>query len=732
MDPLLVTTALALCGIVGAVVLVWIVNRQPIGTDRMKEVWQAIRQGSNAYLRRQFKTIGLIAVAIAVAILVIFEASPPVTTSGHADYFYAPKMAGAFLFGVVCSLLAAYISMDAATRANVRTANAAGESTYRALRVATYGGAVLGLSVISISLLGLSVLYHVFKDPGILAGFGFGASLAALFAQLGGGIYTKAADIGADLVGKVEEGIPEDDPRNPAVIADNVGDNVGDCAGRGADLFESVTAENIGGMIIGLVIYFVLYYATGVKPSEIFILLPLLVRAVGVVATYSGVGTSILIKRFKDPMEPLRFGLFVSAAVCAVLLYFVTTLSFGFTSGLYLYGATLCGIAASILVVLITEIYTSARSKYVVDIAKASQSGPAITILSGLSAGMESTALPIIVIAIALLASFIIGQGWAAIMHIKPFLGGIYGTTGATMGMLSVAGMILTMDGVGPVSDNAGGIAEMAECEEKVRERLEPLDALGNTTKALTKGYAMASAALASLLLFQAFVLEVARYHSNIWDIAIVSRLELQVLLNTLEGLGAALPLNAVVVVVGVLLGAMLPFLFSSAALRAVSLTAYQMVGEVRRQFREIPGLREGKAKPDYAKCVDISTRHALRLMVAPGLIVVVTPIVVGYLLGWAAVGALVIGATTSAVPLAIMMMWGGCAWDNAKKYIEHGHFGGKRSATHAAAVVGDTVGDPLKDTAGPSLHILIKLLNTISLVFIPLFLMYLARAFGL
>jgi K(+)-stimulated pyrophosphate-energized sodium pump len=556
--------------------------------------------------------------------------------------------------------------------------------------------------------------------------------LAALFAQLGGGIYTKAADIGADLVGKVEEGIPEDDPRNPAVIADNVGDNVGDCAGRGADLFESVTAENIGGMIIGLVIYFVLYYATGVRPSEIFILLPLLVRAIGIIATYGGVGASIFIKHFKDPMEPLRFGLFVSAGLCAVLLYFTTTLSFGFTSGLYLYGATLCGIVASILVVLITEIYTSSRSKYVVDIAKASQSGPAITILSGLSAGMESTALPIVVIAIALLFSFIIGQGWAATMHIQPFLGGIYGTTGATMGMLSVAGMILTMDGVGPISDNAGGIAEMAGCEEQVRQRLEPLDALGNTTKALTKGYAMASAALASLLLFQAFVLEVARYHSNIWDIALVSRLELHVLLTTLESLGAQLPLNAVVVVVGVLIGAMLPFLFSSAALHAVSQTAYQMVNEVRRQFREIPGLREGKAKPDYAKCVDISTRQALKLMVAPGLIAVVTPIIVGYLLGWAAVGALVIGATVSAVPLAIMMMWGGCAWDNAKKYIEHGNLGGKHSPTHAAAVVGDTVGDPLKDTAGPSLHILIKLLNTISLVFIPLFLIYLARVFGL
>jgi K(+)-stimulated pyrophosphate-energized sodium pump len=732
MDPLLITTTLALFGIVGAVVLVWLVNKQPIGTEQMKEVWQAIRQGSNAYLKRQFKTIGLIAISIAVAILVIFEASPPVAASGQADYFYAPKMAGAFLFGVACSLLAAYISMDAATRANVRTTNAAGESTYRALRVATYGGTVLGLSVISISLLGLSVLYYVFKDPGILAGFGFGASLAALFAQLGGGIYTKAADIGADLVGKVEEGIPEDDPRNPAVIADNVGDNVGDCAGRGADLFESVTAENIGGMIIGLVIYFVLYYATGVRPSEIFILLPLLVRAIGIIATYGGVGASIFIKHFKDPMEPLRFGLFVSAGLCAVLLYFTTTLSFGFTSGLYLYGATLCGIVASILVVLITEIYTSSRSKYVVDIAKASQSGPAITILSGLSAGMESTALPIVVIAIALLFSFIIGQGWAATMHIQPFLGGIYGTTGATMGMLSVTGMILTMDGVGPISDNAGGIAEMAGCEEQVRQRLEPLDALGNTTKALTKGYAMASAALASLLLFQAFVLEVARYHSNIWDIALVSRLELHVLLTTLESLGAQLPLNAVVVVVGVLIGAMLPFLFSSAALHAVSQTAYQMVNEVRRQFREIPGLREGKAKPDYAKCVDISTRQALKLMVAPGLIAVVTPIIVGYLLGWAAVGALVIGATVSAVPLAIMMMWGGCAWDNAKKYIEHGNLGGKHSPTHAAAVVGDTVGDPLKDTAGPSLHILIKLLNTISLVFIPLFLIYLARVFGL
>ena len=719
MDAMSLIIVMAVIGVIGAIAFLLLVNRKELGTKAMQEVWIAIRQGSNAYLSRQFKTIAIIAIILAIFISLMTLASPP-TIEGQPDYTYGIKLAGAFLFGVGCSLFAAYISMDASTRANVRTTAAARYGSRAALTVATLGGAVLGLSVISMSLLGLSVLYIVFRDPGILAGFGFGASLAALFAQLGGGIYTKAADIGADLVGKVEVGIPEDDPRNPAVIADQVGDNVGDCAGRGADLFESVTAENIGGMIIGLIIYFLVYYTTGVR-NELFIILPLLVRAIGVLATYVGVGTSLLKKTFSDPMTPLRIGFIATVVACAVLLYLVIVPSFN--GGIYLYICALAGILASVAVVLITEFYTSSRSFYVRETAKSSVSGPAINILSGLAVGMESTALPIIAIVVALVVSFYVGKIWGTLNQINEFIGGIYGTTLATMGMLSVCGMVLTMDGLGPIVDNASGIAEMSGAEKELRERLDPLDALGNTTKALTKGYAMASAALAALLLFQAFILEVVRYQAGVWDIINPSESVLNQLVNSLLSLFEPLALNKVGVIIGAFIGAMLPFLFSGTAIRAVSDAAYRMVEEVRRQFREIPGLREGKAKPDYSRCVDISTRYALKRMIVPGMVAIVSPILVGFLFGWIAVGALVVGATISGVPLAITMMWGGCVWDNAKKYIEAGNYGGKGSAAHAAAVVGDTVGDPLKDTAGPSLHILIKLLNTVSLVFIPLFL---------
>src|SRR5437773_2538027 len=584
-------------------------------------IWTAIREGSNAYLKRQFRTIAIIAIIISLVILAAFGAT--------INFTYGGEIALSFLLGVAFSLFAAYVALYSATNANVRSTAAAEKSTYEALKVATLGGGALGLVVISMSLLGLSLLYAVFGDPGVLAGFGFGASLAALFAQLGGGIFTKSADVGADLVGKVEENFPEDDPRNPAAIADNVGDNVGDEAGRGADLFESLTAENLGGMMIGL--------------------------------------------------------------ICSIVLY--------------------------------TEFYTGSEAKWVVTIAERSKSGPALTITSGTAVGMISSGLPVITVAIALLISFGLGEQFASLAGLNSFLGGVYGTTMATMGMLSTAGIVLTMDGLGPIVDNAGGIAEMSGAPPEIRDRIEPLDALGNTTKALTKGYAMGSAALASLLLFQAFVLEVARYQAKLFDLNKITPADAISLGNSLTGLGASLALNHPDVIIGALIGGMLPFLFSGTAINAVAVGAYRMVEEVRKQLREIPGLREGTARPDYARAVDISTRTALRLMVAPGAIPVVAPIIVGVFLGWAAVGALVVGATLSAIPLAIMMMWGGAAMDNAKKYIEVGHLGGKNTETHAATVVGDTVGDPWKDTAGPSLHILIKLLNTISLVFIPLFL---------
>ncbi|MGD1054750.1 MAG: sodium-translocating pyrophosphatase [Nitrososphaerales archaeon] len=722
-DPLVLTTSIAFVGVFAAIWLVVSVRKYPKGNDKMLAIWGAIRQGSNAYLRRQFKTIAIIAVILAVAIFGAFGAS-----AGYGVTM-GVEIALSFLLGVTFSLAAAYIAMYSATNANVRSTAAAERSTYEALKVATLGGAALGLAVTSMSLLGLSVLYAAFRDPGVLAGFGFGASLAALFAQLGGGIFTKSADVGADLVGKVEENFPEDDPRNPAAIADNVGDNVGDEAGRGADLFESLTAENLGGMIIGLIVSIILFGSISIY----YVTMPLIVRALGIIATLVGLVVAIYEKKFKNPIKPTRDGLLVATAVAAVLMFITTWYVFGpggVTPGgsadaaFALYGCMISGLVAGLLIVVYTEYYTGSSAKAVIKIAERSKSGPALTVMSGMSTGMVSAGLPILTVAVALLISFGLGEQFASLAHLSDtFLGGVYGTTMSAMGMLSTAGIVLTMDGLGPIVDNAGGIAEMSGAPSEVRERLEPLDALGNTTKALTKGYAMGSAVLASLLLFQAFVLEVARYKAKIFSLTSITTTQATALATSLNSLGSDLALNHPQVVIGLLIGGMLPFVFSGTAIEAVANGAYKMVEEVRRQFREIPGLREGKALPDYSRAVDISTRTALRLMVTPGLIVILTPIIIGIVLGWAAVGALVIGATVSAVPLAIMMMWGGAAMDNAKKYVEAGNLGGKGTATHAATVVGDTVGDPWKDTAGPSLHILIKLLNTISLVFIPLFL---------
>ena len=725
-DPLILTTSLAVAGVVAAIFLVLSVRKYPKGNEKMIVIWTAIREGSNAYLKRQFRTIAIIAIIISLVILVAFGAT--------INFTYGGEIALSFLLGVAFSLFAAYVALYSATNANVRSTAAAEKSTYEALKVATLGGGALGLVVISMSLLGLSLLYAAFRDPGVLAGFGFGASLAALFAQLGGGIFTKSADVGADLVGKVEENFPEDDPRNPAAIADNVGDNVGDEAGRGADLFESLTAENLGGMIIGLIVSIIIFNGV-INPY--YVTMPLIVRSLGIIATFVGLAVAVLEKKFKNPIKPTRDGLLVASAIAAILMFIATWYVFG-PGGLSpsgsdlaayaLYGCMVSGLAAGLLIVIYTEFYTGSNAKPVITIAERSKSGPALTVMSGNAVGMISSGLPVITVAIALLISFGLGEQFANLIPAlkgEMFLGGVYGTTMATMGMLSTAGIVLTMDGLGPIVDNAGGIAEMSGAPEIIRERIEPLDALGNTTKALTKGYAMGSAALASLLLFQAFVLEVARYKAGIIDLtSLASNPGLAATLATqLSGLGTFLALNRPDVVIGALIGGMLPFVFSGTAINAVAVGAYRMVEEVRRQLREIPGLREGTAKPDYARAVDISTRTALRLMVVPGIIPVVAPIVVGVFLGWTAVGALVVGATISAIPLAIMMMWGGAAMDNAKKYVEMGHFGGKNTETHAATVVGDTVGDPWKDTAGPSLHILVKLLNTISLVFIPLFL---------
>ncbi|MCW4009339.1 MAG: sodium-translocating pyrophosphatase [Candidatus Bathyarchaeota archaeon] len=670
------------------------IGKMSPGGPKAVEVGEAIRVGAYAFLKRQYKTIAIITVVLFVLLTIGLGIGTAV----------------AFLVGAVASLAAGYIAMDNATKANVRTVAAAKNGAEAALKTAFYGGATMGMAVVGLSLLGVSFLFLIYGGYEALfgtisvseaaelgrnaasgiVGMGFGASLIALFAQLGGGIYTKAADIGADLVGKVEAGIPEDDPRNPACIADNVGDNVGDSAGRGADLFESATGENIGGMVIGGLISML----TG---NLIFLIFPLIARALGIFATLVGMPFVKLTEaEAKHPMKALRKGLMVTTIVSAVLFGIVSIFLLG---SLYLYYCLLAGLAASVAIDYITDYYTGRDRSPVKKIAKASETGSATNIITGLAVGLETTALPIVSLVIALITSYFFGTQFAAEIGIDPFIGGIYGTTLATMGMLAVMGMVLALDGFGPIADNAAGIAEMSG-EKGAEETMDALDAVGNTTKALTKGFALGSALLAAQLLFQTYSQEVtAQLHFTL-----------------------AIDISRPVVLIAAFIGAMLPFLFSAQAISAVGKAAAEMVAEVRRQFKEHPGILKGTEKPDYGSAVDISTKSALKGMVLPGLVVVVVPIIVGVLMGPEAVGALVIGATLTAVPLALLMNTGGGAWDNAKKHIEAGNFGGKNSAAHRASVVGDTVGDPLKDTAGPSLHVLIKLLSTLSIVFIPLF----------
>jgi len=683
-------------------------------------------------MSKQLKTIMSFTLGLAVAVAIMIYAV--YTMAMNVEPAIASKEALltgiSVLIGGSASIAAAFFSMDASTRTNVRTTEAGKQGSLAALRVSVLGGGVLGFSVYSLSLLGLSVLFLVYSmfAEGLsemiefrmvldaLAGFAFGASLSALFAQLGGGIYTKSADIGADLVGKVEAGIPEDDPRNPAVIADQVGDNVGDCAGRGADIFESVTAETLGGMIIGWVLYVL-------TKDPLFMVLPLAIGAVGIISTIFGIIAILSYKKFKEPFEPFAFGIVVSAIISVITYALVVYWLFP-AQWLYMLGAGVAGIIGATLVVLSTNRYTGLHAKIVREVADASESGPALNILGGLSVGMRAVAEPIIIIAAALGVAFFCGKlmpinveqgGW-----LIEFIKGVFGTALATRGMLSLAGTIMTLDGAGPITDNAAGIAEMSGLSKEIRENLEPLDAVGNTTKALTKGYAMASATIATLLLFQAFIQDYVAREVGITSITVSGLLEaMGTFINELLLIKPG-------IIIAVLIGALLPYLFSGIALKVVTQAAFKMVEEVRRQFREIPGLLEGKAKPDYYRAVAISTEHALKGMMAPSLVIIITPLIIGLLFGGPGIGALVIGATASTIPLAIMMMWGGATWDNAKKFIEAGNLGGKGSPAHQAAVVGDTVGDPLKDTVGPSLHILIKLLNTISLVFIPLYMLWL------
>ena len=695
-----------LAGLGGAAILARDVLRRDTGNDRMREIAGAIQLGARAFLRRQYKTIAPIAGGLAI----VFAVALGLQGGWQAGL----KTAFAFGLGASFSALSGFIGMHIAIRANVRSAAGSLKSFNDALVTALRGGAVSGLSIVAMSLAGISILYYGYgygvppteRDQALLilsiVAFGFGASLVALFAQLGGGIYTKAADVGADLVGKVESGIPEDDPRNPAVIADLVGDNVGDCAGRGADLFESTAAENIGAMVLGVAL-FAYFGIAG-------IIFPLVARGFGVIASIVGVYV-VRAREEESPMAALNRGYLVTTIIAAILFAIAAwamlqpPAASGADAWTWL-RFWLCGLAGMItafLYVWITQYYTEARYRPVREIVKSSETGPATNIISGFSVGLEATWLPALVVSGALLISYWLGQSTGIITAI-PGSGGLYGTAIATMGMLSTAAYILAMDTFGPIVDNGAGIVQMSGMSEDARRNMDKLDAAGNTTKALTKGYAVGSAALAAFLLFNAYLRE-----ANV------------------AGVDMAHPETFL----GGFIGAALVFLFTAYAIRAVGRAAWAIIKDVRDQFRENPGIMAGTSKPDYARSVDIVTRSALKEMIVPGLLAVATPIAVGIFFRFVRVtpglaageplgGTLMVG-TIAGVLMALTLNTGGGAWDNAKKFIEAGNLGGKGSPTHKAAVVGDTVGDPFKDTAGPSLHILVKLLSTITLVIAPL-----------
>jgi K(+)-stimulated pyrophosphate-energized sodium pump len=705
------------------------------GPQAMQDVGDIIREGADAFVKRQYVTIGVLALVAAVIIGVVIAL---VENEEVAD---VPSLAGlpigaltafAFLVGAACSMASGIIGMTVSVRSNVRTAAAARRSLVEAVQVAMRGGAVSGFLVVALSLLGvwgIFMLYQLmFEEVGIaqapfvIVGFGFGASFVALFAQLGGGIYTKAADVGSDLVGKVEKGIPEDDPRNAGVIADLVGDNVGDCAGRGADLFESTAAENIGAMILGVAVYTIAVNAGWPNP-EAWIFFPLVVRAFGLLATIVAVAFFIRGKEDENPMNILNRGYWATTALSVVGLGITTyvmmdtsgTGANGIPAWIWFFFAGIVGLATSVAFVYITQFYTAGSYRPVREIAEASKTGPATNIISGTAVGYETTAVTAITIGIALIASHWLGSQANLYNEAGQDVGGIFGTAVATMGMLMTTAYILAMDTFGPITDNAGGVAEFSRAEAGAREITDRLDAVGNTTKALTKGYAIASASLAAFLLFSAYIDKVNLILTNQGK----SGDELLTSVNMAD----------VGVFVAAFMGAMLVYFFSSLAIRAVGKTAQSIIVEVRRQFREMPGIMDYTQKPDYARVVDITTRAALREMVAPGIVAVAAPILVGIILGYEAVAGFLMVGTIAGVLLATVLNNGGGAWDNAKKYIESGHLKdadgnvlGKGSDAHAAAVVGDTVGDPFKDTAGPSLHVLVKLIATITLVLAPLF----------
>lgn len=630
------------------------VMRSDPGNEKMQEIMKAIHEGAQAFLMREYKMLLVFIVAV-VALLAFFIDVPTSI---------------AFLSGAICSMLAGYIGMQIATAANARVACAAMNSQNKALGVAFSGGAVMGMCVVGLGIIGLSVVYLVFRDPVIVTGFGFGASSIALFARVGGGIYTKAADVGADLVGKVEAGIPEDDPRNPAVIADNVGDNVGDVAGMGADLFESYVGSIISGMAIGITVF-------GAKG----VIAPLLLAAVGIVASIIGC-FFVRTGEGANPQKALKNGTYASGILMIAGAFFICNY---YLNDLGTFWAIVAGLLAGVAIGQITEYYTSGDFGPVKSIAKSATTGPATVIITGFAVGMKSTIPPILCIVAAILVSF--------------HFAGLFGIALAAIGMLATSGMVVAIDTYGPIADNAGGIAEMAELDPSVRKITDKLDAVGNTTAAIGKGFAIGSAALTALALFSAFASATGLHD-------------------------AGLSLLDARVIAGLFVGGMLPFLFGALTMEAVGKAAFAMVEEVRRQFRDIPGIMEGTTKPDYRTCVDISTKSSLQKMVLPGLIAVITPVAVGLILGKGALAGLLAGALVTGVLVAIMMANAGGAWDNAKKFVEGGEYGGKGSDAHKATVVGDTVGDPFKDTSGPAMNILIKLMTIVSLVCAPLFTM--------
>ena len=651
--------ALAVVALLFAFYKIAFVSKQDAGTDRMKEIAAAISDGARAFLFAEYKILAIFIVVLVIAIGVFLKSW---TT------------ALCFLCGALFSILAGYIGMNVATKANVRTANAARTSGMnKALSIAFSGGSVMGLCVVGLGLLGASVLYLIFNDTNVLFGFSLGASSIALFARVGGGIYTKAADVGADLVGKVEAGIPEDDPRNPAVIADNVGDNVGDVAGMGADLFESYVGAIISAMTLGAVSEVIADF------GNLTVIFPLVIAACGiaasVIATFFVRG-----KEGSNPHAALKMGSYVSALLVVIASIALSKVMLGNYGPAW---AIVSGLVVGLVIGIVTEVYTSGDYKFVKKIAQQSETGSATTIISGTAVGMMSTWVPVLLICVSI---FIAYQ-----------FAGLYGIALAAVGMLSTTGITVAVDAYGPIADNAGGIAEMSGLDHSVREITDKLDAVGNTTAAMGKGFAIGSAALTALALFVSFT-----EATGLTD--------------------AQVALTSPTVVIGLLIGGMLPFVFSAMTMDSVSKAAYSMIEEVRRQFREIPGVMEGTAKPDYKTCVAISTTAALKEMLVPGIMAVVAPLAVGIILGSTALAGLLAGSLVSGVMLAMFMSNAGGAWDNAKKYIEEGNHGGKGSDAHKAAVVGDTVGDPFKDTSGPSINILIKLMTVVSTVFAAIF----------